>query len=1469
MNNILILFIFLLTAGNAFPKYEILDGQIAIGDALKPEAGTEFAVQSTTSSSLPCPKMTEVQRDALATTPFGACVYNTTAASTEFWNGTSWIPAGSSAVLSAWLTGTAYGVGAFVYTTDFKLWIANTPHTAGATFPPDIANWDEASNDIDIIGSSTDNAIMRWDGVNGDIPQDSNVLVDDDGRVSTTGLSGSTYFGFDSGINDDLSANNNTGFGDNALELVSTGNNNSGFGWHTLDNLTTGINNTAIGNDSLQTVSTTSGNTAVGSGTLRSNFGSAGNNTAIGAQALRAATTGVENVAVGAGAMQLGTSISGNTAIGFEAMYADANGDDNVAIGHNAGYGVAGATYARNTLIGALAGDSIDDGTDNIIIGYDQDLPTKDTNNHMNIGGVLYGDLTNNWLGVNVVVPTVPFDVLGNSLFTGNVNITGTTTLNTGLTGYALLTAGVVSAQTGVPQADVLFDTADEINGPVTEFANAKLIYNHITSSGVTDGCAITDNGDGTIDIAAGVALLRASADPHSKIYHINVQAQAGIVLTDQAKNYVYYDYNAGAPTFVNSTSESSFNCIDKCLAFVIARDGTNLSVIDGKEQNVDGNRKTRRWMLHTQDYWHAQGGTLISETGTRNVGVTAGRFYFMLNEIQHAAFDTSVADTFTYHYKDGTGWTSTTSATQISKTQYNTVGTGLTNLTNNYYKTDWVYIVHGGTPSLHVVYSYGEYQKLSDAQAAGVPTDLPIFLSATGSIIGKIIHKENIDAAADVASVFTETFVSSTATTHNNLSGLQGGAADEYYHLPASENGFLVGVNQSLATTDDVDFNTVTTVADIIMSGTGQLNLASGTTAQRSGTPVVGMIRHNTSDSRFEGYNNGSWEALGGGGSGSGGINYLVDTDFDFEIDLGTWVSYDDGAATEPVDGTGGTPTNITFATTGSSLRGDSSASLTYAAAASAQGEGVSVDFTIDDADKAQVLRVQFDLKGNVSNYNDGDLRFFIYDVTNANLIRVTTGEDIKAKDGKHIATFQAASDSNSYRAIIHIATSAVGLTQVIYDNAIIGPSDLASGPAMSDAKSYTATLGNFGNATQDLEWAQVGENIRITGIVTIGSTLPTGTLEINLPSGVSAVDNKMFGTAVGRDGSAIQYTGAVRAIDADTFRISGPDGQSYWSATVPITWANTDTIYIDIKAKIVGWSSNQLSSQDVSGREVVTTLTMSGNQTISSASPTKVDFNTVSVDKTAAYNSGSTRIDIGETGTYVAKSRLNIGNAAAEAFTVRLMLNGSIEEIEQEYIQGTASYMNIESKPMQLTKGDYLEIYIDSAADTSYTAFSGFAEFSVWKESSPQEISQKAQEVARYTSNSGLPSITTSVWTDLVYEDLDHSTHGSGLYNTTTGDITPTTGKYYVEASVSLNYVSTPADQLGIRIQINGTDVANTSYEFQGTGTALHTVRVSGDFDVVTGDTIDVQVWQSSGASQTPFATGTYNTLSIHRIK
>ena len=114
-------------------------------------SGTKFfrnklSVESTTETSLPCPVMTNTQRDA-TTAITGDCVYNSTTSALNVYNGTIWTAVGSGGGggLAEWATSTGYAADEVIFT-DGKIYLALNSHTSG-TFATDLTNgeWIELS----------------------------------------------------------------------------------------------------------------------------------------------------------------------------------------------------------------------------------------------------------------------------------------------------------------------------------------------------------------------------------------------------------------------------------------------------------------------------------------------------------------------------------------------------------------------------------------------------------------------------------------------------------------------------------------------------------------------------------------------------------------------------------------------------------------------------------------------------------------------------------------------------------------------------------------------------------------------------------------------------------------------------------------------------------------------------------------------------------------------------------------------------------------------------------------------------------------------------------------------------------------------------------------------------------------------------------------------------------------------------
>ena len=94
---------------------------------------------------------------------------------------------------------------------------------------------------------------------------------------------------------------------------------------------------------------------------------------------------------------------------------------------------------------------------------------------------------------------------------------------------------------------------------------------------------------------------------------------------------------------------------------------------------------------------------------------------------------------------------------------------------------------------------------------------------------------------------------------TSNNLLKIRNGANNAWLDIGPSN-----AANLGLALLSGATFT-----GEVIFNSTGSIQLPSGTTAQRPGSPTNGDIRYNSTEHETEVYKNGSWSNVG---SGSGG---------------------------------------------------------------------------------------------------------------------------------------------------------------------------------------------------------------------------------------------------------------------------------------------------------------------------------------------------------------------------------------------------------------------------------------------------------------------------------------------------------------------------------------------------------------------------------------------------------------------
>lgn len=112
-----------------------------------------------------------------------------------------------------------------------------------------------------------------------------------------------------------------------------------------------------------------------------------------------------------------------------------------------------------------------------------------------------------------------------------------------------------------------------------------------------------------------------------------------------------------------------------------------------------------------------------------------------------------------------------------------------------------------------------------------------------------------------------------------------------DYISVPLTTTSFASPPAIGSATPNEGTFTNLNVVDVLTLESTGASILNVGTTGERPGTPEVGMVRYNSTTSKFEGYN-GAWGALGGGATGGGSDSVFfensqtINTDYSIPAD-------------------------------------------------------------------------------------------------------------------------------------------------------------------------------------------------------------------------------------------------------------------------------------------------------------------------------------------------------------------------------------------------------------------------------------------------------------------------------------------------------------------------------------------------------------------------------------------------------
>ena len=510
------------------------------------------------------------------------------------------------------------------------------------------------------------------------------------------------------------------------------------------------------------------------------------------------------------------------------------------------------------------------------------------------------------------------------------------------------------------------------------------------------------------------------------------------------------------------------------------------------------------------------------------------------------------------------------------------------------------------------------------------------------------------------------------------------------------------------------------------------------------------------------------------------------------------------------PVTGTGGSPSVTWTASSTTPLEGNNSFIFTKDAA-NRHGQGASYDFEIDLADEARALDISFDYLVDSGTFTagtsstDSDVIVYLYDKDNSVLIEPSSIKLLSNSTSiadKFTASFQTASNSNSYRLILHCATPSTSAYTLKIDNVRVSPSQYVFGTPVTDWQSYTPTFNGFGTPTNvECFWRRVGSDLEISASFTAGTT--TGVeARIGLPTGFTSqgspriVNIQVAGCGGFSVASANQY---IPLIEASVTYLTMGIQSAGTAALTKIASTNSyvaagQRLSFTARVPIVGLSSSVQMSDRAETRVISAKYGLHTGQSIpNGVTPTIVNFGTSFHDTHGAVTTGASwKFTAPSPGYYSVFSKIVYDTAAFTAnsgITLALFKNGAVYSyLFSEFQETTATRYNSlgGQDTILLNAGDYIDIRTVHNESSSRSLFnsSAYSYVSVDRVSGPAAIAANELVAARYY---GVVAATASTSAPIRWDTRDYDTHGCVTTGASWKFTAPVSGTYLVTVSCS----------------------------------------------------------------------------------
>jgi len=189
---------------------------------------------------------------------------------------------------------------------------------------------------------------------------------------------------------------------------------------------------------------------------------------------------------------------------------------------------------------------------------------------------------------------------------------------------------------------------------------NLKNYLSTGVSVGQTTGGTVSDNGNGTVTVAAGTGYIKKTDSSTGELVAFEWAENDSVSLTNNSVNYVLVKYNNGKPIIESTDDFNSINFHTEFVVGLVYREGADVKILQAGNKLPDAQIRfcTQKYLRGIE---HVSGGA-IGEKATRYVTATAGIFYIGDTRIDTSAFDSSTENFEHYYYRDGAGgWSDAT----------------------------------------------------------------------------------------------------------------------------------------------------------------------------------------------------------------------------------------------------------------------------------------------------------------------------------------------------------------------------------------------------------------------------------------------------------------------------------------------------------------------------------------------------------------------------------------------------------------------------------------------------------------------------------------------------------------------------------------------------------------------------------------------------------------------------------------